>query len=466
MGLTTFEYLTPADAENLNLTPERDNYLDAYDLTKIDIPELQAAAIEKYDNTITGFTRKFSSVEQLTSEQLRWTELEKRAITYDDAVLTVGTDNVLTRAGSAPVNYRLHEKVQLHTADGAGVFIVTEVVSEGSVKLGTYDTGSEDIIDGYTAALSAVYVYSLGIEVTKGSEGKDFTKGRKLPYRILSNIPAITRDVYTELGSTPPQLKWVKINGQARWFLSEIDATRENFLEAVEKKHIEGTRPSATSDAAAQGLQGTQGAFEAIRERGGNWSGLISDQADLRALIRHYNKVHGAGVNLFLCNQDQEFAFDDLGQSFNSSYGDTSVLSNYIGEYMNSQGGKVLNLDYKGFQHGGYTFIKQGWKYLKDETFRGNSAIADENRVNFLAIPIGMTPVADGDQDLAFNPRTTMRNYMTQWALRDYDSWTEGGAWVSPRTNGDDKFKVHFLNESLLALYNAEKFLLGEGVAQ
>src|SRR5690554_208152 len=98
MGLATFEYLTPADAENLGLTPERDNYLDAYDLTKIDIPELQAAAIEKYDNTITGFTRKFSSVEQLTSEQLRWTELEKRAITYDDAILTVGTDNVLTRA--------------------------------------------------------------------------------------------------------------------------------------------------------------------------------------------------------------------------------------------------------------------------------------------------------------------------------------------------------------------------------
>jgi hypothetical protein len=104
-------------------------------------------------------------------------------------------------------------------------------------------------------------------------------------------------------------------------------------------------------------------------------------------------------------------------------------------------------------------------KYLKENTFRGNDAIADENKMNFLAIPVGMTPVAEGDQDLAFNPRLTQRNYMTKYALRDYEYWTEGGAWVSPRTNGDDKFKVHFLNESLLAVFNAEKFIIGKGVA-
>jgi len=466
MSLQSFEYLHPADVQGLGLTPERENYLDAYDFTTYDIPHLRDAAIEKYDNTISGFIRKFSNVEQLTSDKYTWTELERRPVTYSDAVLTVGQKNVLTRAADAEVGYRLHEKVQLHTSLGAGVFIVTAVVDDATVHLGTYDAGSEAILDDYSAALTAVYTYSLGIEVGKGSKGADFTKGRKLPYSIHSNRPAITRDVYTELGSVPPQLKWVKINGQYRWFLAEIDATRENFLEAVEKKLIEGDIPAAGSDAAAAGLQGTKGLFAQIRERGATWLGEISSIADLESLIKHYNKVNGAGVNLFLCNQDQEFAFDELGRTFNSGYGDASALANHIGEYNNSDPAKILNLGFHGFRYGGYTFLKQGWKYLKENTFRGNDAIAAADRMNFLAIPVGMTPVSEGDQSLAYNPSTVQRNYLTKWAARDYETWTEGGAWVTPRTNGDDSFKVHFLNESLLAAYNAEKFIIGEGTGE
>lgn len=465
MALQSMQYLNPPDVKGMGLTPERTNYLDAYDLRTYDIPHLRQAVIEKYNNTITGFIEKFSEKEPLTSDQYRWAELEQDAITYDDAVLTVGANTVLTRAAGAKVAYRLHEKVQLHTSLGAGVFIVTEVVSDVAVNLGTYDAGSIAVETAYTTALSAVYVYSLGIEVGKGSLGADFTAGLKLPYRVLDNIPAITRDVYTELGSATPDLKWVMVNGQPRWFIAEIDATRERFLGSVEKKLVDGDYPAAASDAATAGLQGTQGAFAAVSERGATFDGEVTTTTDIESLIDHFNKVQAPGTMLFLCNQSQEFAFDGLGRTFNASYGSTGALDNHIGDYDNAASGKTLKLGFKGFEYGGYTLLKQGWKYLKENTFHGNSAIAAADRINFLAVPVGMTPVSEGDQNLAYNPRKVQRNYLSNLYKRDYETWTEGGAFVMPRTNGDDSFKVHFLNESLLAVFAAEKFIIGKGVA-
>lgn len=463
----SIEFLNPSDVVGQGLTPERSNYLDVYDFTDNNIPQLRENAIKKFDNRITGILKKISNTERLTSNKYMWTELERRAVTYDDAVLTVGTDNVLTRADSGKILYRLHEKVRLHTSDTSGVFIVTEVTSSTSVKLGTYNAESEAIISDYTAALTGVYVYSLGIEVGMGSEGADFNAGIRTPYKILSNRPAITRNVYTENGSTPPVIKWVKINGQPKWFLGEIDENRDDFLEMVEKKCLEGEFPSATSDAAANGLQGTTGVFEQIRTNGVTFQDLIEDVDDLEALIAYYDKVNGAGQNLFLCNRDQEFAFDSLARTFNAGYGNSETMDNYIGDYNNADSGKVLKLGFKGFQYGGYTFLKQGAKYFKENTFRGNSAIPASERINFMAIPIGMTPVSEGDQSLEFNPSTVMRNYMTIFAPegREYKTWTEGGAWIKPETNGNDSFKVHWLNESLPAVFNAEKFILGEGTS-
>lgn len=461
MALGSFEYLNPADVVAQGLAPTRETYLDSYDLRTIDIPHMKAEVIQKYNPTITGFVDLFAGKEQLTSDQCRWTELEKDAVTYDDAILTVGATTTLTRNSSAKVAYRKHEKVFIQTSAGSGVFIVLEVNSPTEVELGTYNAKSIALESAYTVPLTGSYCFSLGIEVGKGSKGADFENGLSLPYRVLSNIPAITRDVYKTLGSQTPQIQWALVNGQPRWYITEINATRSRFLGSVEKKLVDGEEPAAGSDAAALGLQGTQGVFDAVAERGMTFTGIISSQSDLESIIDHWNKVDAPAMQLFLCNQEQEFAFDSLGQSYNSSYGSAGVLDNYIGDWDNAQDGKMLKLGVKGFEHGGYTMLKQGWKYLKENSFRGNDAMSAAEIVTFLNVPLGKTPVAEGIQTLAFNSRTVMKNYMTNMYLRDYDSWTEGGAFIQPRTNGDDDFKVHFLNESLIALFAGEKFMIG-----
>jgi hypothetical protein len=468
MGLGSFDYLNPADAIGMGLTPNRTNYLDLYDFSTYDFPSFKSVAIEKYDETITGFMAQYAGSEAIRSDKYIWTELERRAISYEDATLTVGATNVLTRAASKPVAYRLHEKVAINTATLSGVFIVLSVVSPTAVELGTYDADSEAIIAAYTVPLTNVFTYSAGIEVGKGSKGADFTAGIKRPYVIHSNRPAITRDVYYELGSVIPQIQWVKFDtGETKWYLKEIDDTRTRFLEAIEKKHVEGDYPSATSDAATVlGLQGTQGIFSAIRDRGVTYSSLITDEAALKNLVKHYDKVNGAGEIAFLCTRDQKFALDTLGRTYNANYGSTAVMSNNIGDYSMSTGEKTLGLDNYAFSIGGYTFKNQVWKYLNENSFRGNDKIAAANRINFLAVPIGKTPVSTGDQQLAFNARTQM-NYLTKIFAegRDYMTQVEGGfGQMGGSTNSDDSFKISFLNESASVLFAAEKFLLGEGV--
>ena len=460
--------ISAANLANLSLTPDHSNYLDTYNFATSDIPDLRAAAIEKYDQTITGFLAKFSTSEVLKGMKYIWSELETKAVSYEDAILDVnGSTYTLTRAASAKVHYRKHEKIQIQTSAGAGIFQVTTVSSATAVVLRTYDADSVTLVGLGTANYTASFTYSLGIEVARDSVGTDFTTGLTRNYSIESNRPTITRDVYAEDGSVKLNLKWVEIGGSYYWYLPEIDDTRERFLEAIEKKLIEGDYPNASSGAYAAGLQGTQGLFAAVEDRGASWGGYLTSIGDLETIIKYYQKVQGAGTNLFLCNQQQEFDFDALGRTFNASYGGSATLENFVGDYNNSESGKILKLGFKGFEYGGYTFLKQGWKYLKEHTFRGNDStnVVAAARVNFLAVPIGMTPISEGDQNLAYNPVKVQRNYLTKMYTegRDYDTWTEGGALISPRTNGDDSFKVHFLNESLLCAFNAEKFIISKG---
>jgi hypothetical protein len=464
------EPLNPSDVLGLGLTPTPATYLDVYDYTTNDVPQLKEAAIEKYNNTITGFINKFAVTETLKGPKVYWAEQEKRAVTYEDAIVTIAADVItLTRADSAKVSYRKNEKIQIYTSEGPGVFICLADSTGTSVVLGSWDEAAVALVDGYTAAWTGVYVYSLGLIAKIGSEGSDYEKGVEIPYSINSVKPVIKREQYAKNGSAPLELKWVNINGQYRWYMVEIDATRERHLESVEKELMEGNAPDAASDAAALGLTSTQGVFGQIEDRGAGWSGLVSTQGHLEAIIKRLNKVQGSKTNLFLCDQAQEFAFDTLARTYNASYGSTGVLDNYIGEYQNAPDGKMIKLSFKGFEYGGYTALKQGWKYLKEDTFRGNAKIVAADRINFLMVPMGMTTVKDAvDADLAENAPTLMRSYMTKYAAggRDYATQVTGGfnTLAGANNTADDKFKVSFISEVAIAVHNAEKFILGKGV--
>ena len=78
--------LSPSEVIGMNLTPTPDTYLDVYDFTTNDVPDVRNAAIDKFNNTITGFISKFSVTETLNGQKVYWAEQEKRAVTYEDAI--------------------------------------------------------------------------------------------------------------------------------------------------------------------------------------------------------------------------------------------------------------------------------------------------------------------------------------------------------------------------------------------
>ena len=337
-----------------DLTPSTTTYIDSFDFSTNDIPHFKDVAIKKFDTNILGFVDKFSSREALHSNKYIWSELDRRAVTYSDLALNYST-KALTRAGGAKLYYRKNEKIRIHTADTAITVIVKTVTSSTSIVVESYDEASVTFFAG-SSNLSSAYGYSLGIEVGMGFDGDNVDGGIKTPYTVYGNRPAITYDKYDELGSIIPVVKWVSINGQNKWFIDEIDSQKGDFLEAVEKKLIMGEAPNSSSYAAAtMGLQGTSGVFDQVRTGGASWADTISSVTDIENIIKHWDKVNGAGVNLFLCNRDTELAFDTLGRTFNAGYGGSATQSNYVGEYMNEKDGKILKLGFRGFSHGGYT---------------------------------------------------------------------------------------------------------------
>ena len=97
--------LSPSEVIGMNLTPTPDTYLDVYDFTTNDVPDVRNAAIDKFNNTITGFISKFSVTETLNGQKVYWAEQEKRAVTYEDAILTLTTGTwTLTRPSSGKVS--------------------------------------------------------------------------------------------------------------------------------------------------------------------------------------------------------------------------------------------------------------------------------------------------------------------------------------------------------------------------
>lgn len=461
---------------NIDVTPSGNNYIDVYDLYTKGIPTMRAEAIQKYNPTITGMLDLFAGSVELTADQYRWSEEERMRTYYSDCIVTTtGTGAsaafVLTRAGGGVMALQQHERLELHLGGASsGVFAVAEINSaKTSATILSVDkttTLAESAL--FTAAGSphaSVTLLSHGIHTGKGVEGSVFKGGKKIPYSVYGVTPEITWDFYSENGSEIKNIAWILVNGQPRWFIPEIDRTRMNLWEKVEIKNLEGTKAVAGSGVAVmRGTDdtfsaGSEGVFSQVRSRGATTAGLLDGLTAIEALTKHYDKYEGAGANLFLCSREQELKLDEFARSFNSGGADLD----FIGDYSNSEKKKILDLGYSGFKHGGHLFKYQVWRYLTDATFRGATGLDPARKINYFGIPIGMTPVGDGDHaNLDMPARKNLRHYMTKVVKRDYETRLSGGTW-NAHTNHDDKFSISFKHESCIAVSAAEKFVLSEG---
>ena len=179
------------------------------------------------------------------------------------------------------------------------------------------------------------------------------------------------------------QIGWVEVtteNGASGylWYLKSEHETRLRFDDYLETAMIEAVPAEALSGAgallqgvlpaaAAADLNGSEGIFYVVNNRGNVWAGgNPTTLADFDTVISRLDKQGSIEENvLFVNRQFGAFDIDDMLAAQNSyGAGGTSY-----GLFDNDKE-MALNLGFTGFRRG-YDFYKTDWKYLNDPTMRG-----------------------------------------------------------------------------------------------
>ena len=138
------------------------------------------------------------------------------------------------------------------------------------------------------------------------------------------------------------------------------------FIDACESQLIlQSVYDSSSTLVQTEGLKGTQGLFPAVRERGNNFQGFIASIDDMDDLVKRFDKVNGENNNALFLSTEHSLAIDDLLASLNAYYSSGQNWGAFTNEGVKN---KMMDLGFKGFDRGGYSFYKQTWKFLKDPT--------------------------------------------------------------------------------------------------
>ena len=440
------------------------------------LPELYEAEVERYGNrTLSGFLRMVGAEMPMTSDQVVWSEQERLHIGYESSAAgTVTVSNAasatstITFAGTAldsngETAIRVGNTIVV-TNPATNVTLKCYVVtaSGNTITVKSYTTVNLSTIltlPGDTTATVNLFVY--GSEFAKGTLG--MVGSLDAQFKQFDNKPIIIKDNYEINGSDTAQIGWVEVAAEDGtsgylWYLKSEGETRLRFQDYLEMAVIEGEKKAGGSTSP---VEGTQGLFSAIEERGNVYQNYASGDvtpgtgnrsalADFDYILQNLDKQGAIEENMLFLDRATSLNFDDMLAAQNSyGAGGTSY-----GVFENSEE-MALNLGFDGFRRGSYDFYKTDWKYLNDATTRGLV-----NNVSGVLVPAGTSTVYD--QMLGTNirrPFLHVRYRASEADDRRMKSWitgSVGGAYTSSL----DAMTVNFLSERCLVTQAANNFVL------
>lgn len=359
----------------------KSNYISLFDYSSQEAPETHDEIATIYGKqSVSGMLYMLGAEAGFASDKVIWTEEGRLHTVYSDVTRS---GNTFTKAGHV---FRLNETVHISDGsnkrrgiiiakdDAAGTFEVAPYKSAGFTALGT--TGLTVFVDGSE--------YRKGTNGAQGSLETDFT--------ILDNKPIILKDKYEVNGSDATQIGWVKTSaGGYLWYLESEKDTRRRWEDRLETSLILGEKAELGSVAAANGYEGTEGFFEAVRERGNTFQGVMSDLADADSIVKRFDAQGKIQDYMFYVDRDQSLAIDNLLGTLNAGYADGISYGMF-----DNKKDMAVNLGFKGFTRGTYNFFKTDWKLLNDPTLLGAVAAA-AGKVRGALIPVGTKEVYEGE---------------------------------------------------------------------
>jgi len=458
------------------------NYLSftdgANDFAQQYLPEIYEAEVERYGNrTLSGFLRMVGAEMPMTSDQIVWSEQERLHIGYESSTAGLVT---VTNAATATSTITF-AGTALDANGGTAIrvgntIVVTNPATDVTLKCYVVTSaGAAITVKSYTTATLAtignvnVNLFVYGSEFAKGTVGMQGSLDAQ--FKQFDNKPIIIKDTYEINGSDTAQIGWVEVaaedgtNGYL-WYLKSEGETRLRFQDYLEMAVVEGEKKFTGAGPSTVPVDGTQGLFSAIEERGNVYqnyasgagvggAGTRSALADFDLILQNLDKQGAIEENMLFLDRSTALDFDDMLAAQNSyGAGGTSY-----GVFENSEE-MALNLGFAGFRRGSYDFYKTDWKYLNDATTRG---LVDN--IKGVLVPAGTSTVYD--QMLGTNirrPFLHVRYRASEADDRRMKSWITGSV-GGAATSDLDAMRVNFLSERCLVTQAANNFVLFTGAA-
>ena len=446
---------TGATGNSMVATPEK--YTTIGSLLEHNKPDNRDLLIKTFgDQGITGFLKLTGAVKNGGSaDQVQYWEEERRHKTQawtsvsdngDDGngVVDAGGDaDVFVRAGDVVMDASTGTRWRVLATNIAGDFSAPATAvtgTAGQIRVGALD-----------GATSQTALASTGTFIIIGNI---FDQGTDQPSRFVETSPTlrtnpymIVKDVFKVNGSQATNIGWVNVgNGDYRWYLHGEQETRARFMDRREMMMLFANKSDGATTTIASnvtGVSGSEGYFEAVESRGiissnGN-ANPIDSFAELDDIIIELDKQGAPSEYAVYVNRKQDLAFDDMLAS-GVSTGVTAGLAGQFGAFNNSPD-MAVQLGFKSFSRGGYTFHKHDWKLLNDPTLLGAMTGA-----HYQGAMIPMTQVVDAKTGTKA-PALEMNYKESNGYSRELEHWVRGGGVLGHTNITEDLAEFHYRSE-------------------
>ena len=428
----------------LQATPQ--NYVSLAELIDPTKPDVRDLYVQTYgDQGITGFLELTGAKKNAgTSDKVEWYE-EGRL--HKTIAFTGIADGVVTVEDNDPVLVRENDVLLFDTGVRA---IVTDTDTSGTTfTVLPIDGSTAADFDDATAGTAAIIgnMHAQGTDQPTAFYQTGLVK-RENPYIIV-------KEMYEVSGSQATNIGWLNVNGQYMWYLkNEMDA-RKRFMNEREMMLLyaeNGATDTANISVGGKSIVPSEGYFEAVEKRGITVSGSATTFTDFDPILLELDKEGASSEYAMYLNRSQSLRIDDMlaaGVGANITAG----LASQFGAFNNDKD-MAVNLGFKSFTRGGYTFHKHDWKLLNDPTLGGIGGPT--------GAMIPMTQVADANTGVK-SPALEMNYKAAGNYSREMEHWVEGGGVLGHVTSGKDTVKFNYRSECNLVTRAANQHVLLQG---
>ena len=418
-------------------------YISLYDL--VNKPDNRDALIKTYGNQgITGFLQLVGATKAVaTNDEVQYWEEERLHQLQAGAMGTIASGAAtatLTASNAAATIVRLNDVVLVNGSERG---MVTAISSASSPAI----TITALSADGFSAL-------AVGAEKSLPIIGNLYKQGSDQPSEFIEsgitrrvNPFMIMKEVYSVTGSQATNIGWINLgNGDYRWYLKSEGDTRQRFMDKREMMMLLGEKTAELTD-----ISGSEGYFAAIEDRGIVQSGLINTIAEVDDIVKVFDKEGGASEYALYVNRAQDLAIDDMlaGGQLASGTSATTVGAAAFGSFNNSAD-TALNLGFRSFARGGYTFHKHDWKLLNDPTLLADSG--------FIGVGVPMSQVADAKTGEKA-PALEMNYKAANGYSREMEHWMIGSV-LGASNATKDNVEFHYRSECNLITRAANRHML------